>query len=67
VIFGKRVRDCVGWGIGESKANDVVQGLAQNVAGGRLVTSLAERRGVEGGFVVGISFWSSSRSTMRSV
>ena len=28
VILGKRCRDCVGWGIGETKANDVVQGLA---------------------------------------
>jgi hypothetical protein len=34
VIFGKRVWDCVGWGIGESKADDMVQGMAQNVAGG---------------------------------
>ncbi len=28
VMLGKRGRDCVGWGIGETKANDVVQGLA---------------------------------------
>mgnify|MGYP007070396580 CR=1 FL=1 len=28
VILGKRCWDCVGWGIGETKANDVVQGLA---------------------------------------
>ena len=33
VIFCKQGRDCVGWGIGESKANDVVQGLARNAAG----------------------------------
>ena len=34
VIFCKRGRDCVGWGICESKADDMVQGLAQNFAGG---------------------------------
>ncbi len=34
MMFGKQVRDCVGWGIGESKADAVLQGLAQNVAGG---------------------------------
>ena len=28
VLLGKRGRDCVGWGIGEDKANDMVQGLA---------------------------------------
>ncbi len=28
VMLGKRCRDCVGWGIGETKGNDVVQGLA---------------------------------------
>ena len=28
VMLGKQGRDCVGWGIGETKANDVVQGLA---------------------------------------
>jgi len=33
VIFCKQGWDCVGWGISESKANDVVQGLAQNAAG----------------------------------
>ncbi len=34
MIFGKPVQDCVGWGIGESKADDVVQGMTRNVAGG---------------------------------
>ncbi len=28
VMFGKRGQDCVGRGIGATKANDVVQGLA---------------------------------------
>jgi hypothetical protein len=28
VMFGKQVRDSVGWGICETKADDVVQGLA---------------------------------------
>ncbi len=28
VMLGKQGRDCVGWGIGETKANDMVQGLA---------------------------------------
>jgi hypothetical protein len=28
VMLGKQGWDCVGWGIGETKANDVVQGLA---------------------------------------
>ena len=31
-MLGKRVRDSVGWGIHETKADDVVQGLAGNVA-----------------------------------
>ncbi len=33
-MFCKRGRDCVDWGIGESKTDDVVQGLARNVARG---------------------------------
>jgi hypothetical protein len=28
VMLGKQFRDSVGWGICETKANDVVQGLA---------------------------------------
>ncbi len=28
VMLGKQGRDCVGWGICETKADDVVQGLA---------------------------------------
>ena len=31
-MLGKRVRDSVGWGIYETKADDMVQGLAGNIA-----------------------------------
>ena len=28
VMLGERGWDCVGWGVGETKGNDMVQGLA---------------------------------------
>ena len=33
VIWSKREWDCIGWGVDETEASDVVQGLPRNSAG----------------------------------